>query len=200
MSVEFPSLIELPMPILTPRLLIRPPQPGDGPAFHAVINASKEHLKRFLPWAEWHRSVEESENTARLQYTKFLNRTDIVLGIFDKDTQTLLGGSGLHRIDWNIPKFEIGYWVSKDAEGRGIVSEAVNAITRYAFKQLQAKRLEIRYETDNLRSRALAERLGFHLDGCLRRDRFKSDGQELTDTWIHSRIDPAGLPELSVSW
>src|SRR5690606_11812221 len=105
-----------------------------------------------------------------------------------------------HRMDWAVRSFEIGYWIRKDAEGQGIVTEAVNAITRYAFEQLQARRVETRFETENLRSRAVAERLGYDLDGCLRQDRFKVGSQELTDTWIFSRIHTAGLPELAVSW
>jgi ribosomal-protein-serine acetyltransferase len=201
MSAEFPCLIELPMPILTPRLIIRPPQAGDGPAYNAAINASRDHLRRFLPWVDHaHHSLEDSENFARLNYAKYLSRTDIILGIFDRQTQALYGGSGMHRLDWAVRKFEIGYWVRKDAVGQGIISEAVNAITRYAFQQLQARRVEIRCETENVRSRAVAERLGYDLDGCLRQDRFKVDSQELTDTWIFSRIHTAGLPELAVSW
>ncbi|HYX33772.1 MAG TPA: GNAT family N-acetyltransferase [Oligoflexus sp.] len=201
MSAEFPCLIELPMPLLTPRLTIRPPQAGDGLAFNTAINASREHLRRFLPWVDTsHHSIEESENYARLQHSKFLSRTDIILAIFDRQTHELLGGSGLHRVDWSLPKFEIGYWLHKDAVGQGLMSEAVNAITRYAFQQLQARRVEIRCETDNVRSRAVAQRLGYDLDGCLRQDHFKTDSQDLTDTWIFSRLDVAGLPELQVSW
>lgn len=201
MPVQYPALIPLPMPILTPRLIIRPPQAGDGPAFYAAINASREHLRRFLPWAtSSHLTQDESENFVRLCHTKFLSRTDVAMALFDRKTQQLCGGSGLHRMDWSIPSFEIGYWVHKDHEGQGLVTEAVNAITRYAFNQLQAQRVEIRCETDNVRSRAVAERLGFERDGILRHDRRKIHSGDLTDTWVHSRLDTAGLPDLEVSW
>jgi RimJ/RimL family protein N-acetyltransferase len=201
MSVHYPALIEAPMPILTPRLLIRSPQAGDGAAYHAAINASREHLRTFLPWVDSsHHSMEDSENMARVNYAKFLSRAEMVLGIFNRQTQTLCGNTGLHRIDWTIPKFEIGYWLHQDLQGQGLMSEAVNAITRYAFIQLHAKRVEIRCETDNIRSRAVAERLGFELDGRLRHDRFKNNSQELTDTWVYSRLNTTGLPDLEVSW
>jgi RimJ/RimL family protein N-acetyltransferase len=123
-------------------------------------------------------------------------RTDIILGLFDRKTQQLC----LHRMDWSVPSFEIGYWIHKDLEGQGLVTEAVHAITRYAFNQLQAKRVEIRCEADNVRSRAVAERLGFERDGILRHDRRKIQSCELTDTWVHSRLNTAGLPDLEVSW
>jgi ribosomal-protein-serine acetyltransferase len=201
MPVRYPSLIAMPMPILTPRLLIRPVQSGDGPAFHAAVNESRDHLKRFLPWVDAsHHSDEDSENFARTSQSKFLARSDIILGLFDRTTQKLYGGSGFHLIDWDLPKLEIGYWLHKDYVGLGLMTEAVNALTRYAFEQLQAKRVEIRFETDNIRSRAVAERLGYEVDGCLRQDRYKYQSQELTDTWILSRLNTAGLPDLAVSW
>ena len=201
MSVQYPALIPLPMPILTPRLLIRPPQAGDGPAYHAAVNASREHLRRFLPWVDSsHLTQEDSENMVRMFQAKFQTRSDVILALFDRHTQQLYGGSGMHRMDWSVPSFEIGYWIHKDHEGQGLVTEAVNAITRYAFTQLQAQRVEIRCETDNVRSRAVAERLGFERDGILRHDRRKIHSGELTDTWVHSRLDAAGLPDLEVSW
>lgn len=201
MSVLYPALIELPMPILTQRLLIRPPQAGDGPAYHAAINASREHLQRFLEWVDAsHHTPEDSENMARTAHARFLNRSDIILAIFDRKTQALYGGTGFHSIDWNLPKFEIGYWLHQDLQGQGLITEAVNGITRYAFDQLQAKRVEIRCEGENVRSAAVAERLGFELDGILRRDRRKYNSQDLTDTRIYSRVDTTGLPDLTVSW
>jgi ribosomal-protein-serine acetyltransferase len=201
MSVPYPALIPLPMPILTPRLFLRPPQTGDGPAYHAAINASRDHLRRFLAWVDSsHLTQEDSENMVRLGQAKFQTRSDVLLPFFDRTTQQLYGSSGLHRMDWSVPSFEIGYWIHKDHEGQGLVTEAVNAVTRYAFNQLQAKRVEIRCETDNVRSRAVAERLGFERDGILRQDRRKIHNGELTDTWVYSRLDTAGLPDLDVSW
>ncbi|HET9236829.1 MAG TPA: GNAT family N-acetyltransferase [Oligoflexus sp.] len=201
MSAQYPALIALPMPILTPRLVLRPPQAGDGPAYYAAINASREHLRRFLPWVDAsHLTQEDSENMARLCHAKYLARTDIVLPFFDRKTQQLCGSSGMHRMDWSVPSFEIGYWVHKDHEGQGLVTEAVHAVTRYAFEQLQASRVEIRCERDNTRSRAVAERLGFERDGILRHDRRNSQSGELTDTWVYSRLNMAGLPDLEVSW
>ncbi len=201
MSVQHPSLIELPMPILTQRLLIRPPQAGDGPAYYAAINSSREHLQRFLEWVDSsHLSQDDSESWARQVQARFINRNDIVLAIFDRKTQTLCGGTGFHSIDWNLPKFEIGYWLRQDLQGQGLISEAVNGITRYAFDRLQAKRVEIRCETDNIRSSAVAERLGFELEGILRCDRLKYNSRDLTDTRIYSRLNTTGLPDLNVSW
>jgi ribosomal-protein-serine acetyltransferase len=201
MSNIFPSLLHIPMPIITPRLLIRPPQAGDGPAFHAAIESSRDHLIRFLPWAATsHRHLEESEDWVRSSYTKFLMRSDMTLALLDRNQQTLVGGSGFHSIDWTLPKFEIGYWLHKDREGQGLMTEAVTALTRYAFEHLHATRVEIRCEGDNVRSQAVAERLGYTLDAILRQDRRNHLTKQLADTRIYSRLDLQGLPDLEVSW
>lgn len=200
MVTPYPYLIELPVPILTPRLLIRPPQAGDGPAYYEAVIDSMEHLQAFLPWPSEYTSQEFSENNVRRLHSLFLERSNIALALFDRQTQRLIGGSGLHRIDWDIPSFEIGYWIRQDAEGQGYISEAVNAITRYAFDHLKARRVHIRCEAANVRSQAVAKRLGYDLEGIMRQDRYKFTVRELTDTHIYARLDTTDLPPLEVSW
>jgi hypothetical protein len=41
---------------------------------------------------------------------RFLERTELRMHFYLKGIETLVGSSGLHRIDWGVPKFEIGYW------------------------------------------------------------------------------------------
>ena len=84
-------------------------------------------------------------------------------------------------------RFEIGYWVRKSAQGQGYVSEVVAALARMAFEELQARRVEIRMDVNNARSRVVAERCGFELEGILRRDALTVDG-EPRDTCVYARI------------
>jgi RimJ/RimL family protein N-acetyltransferase len=97
-------------------------------------------------------------------------REELTVGIFDRANGRLLGGSGLTRIDWNIRRFEIGYWLRESEVGQGYVTEAVQVLTRFAFEQLQANRVQIRMNPRNARSRAVPERLGFIYEGCLRNE------------------------------
>ena len=91
-----------------------------------------------------------------------------MLLLFLKGTGTLVGSSGLHRIDWEVPKFEIGYWCRTGFTGRGYVTEAVRGISAFAFDVLGARRVEIRCDSRNLPSARGAERAGFRLEGELR--------------------------------
>jgi len=167
--------------------LIHAPKPGDAPPIHAAIQESLEHLKPWMPWANEDETVEELETFLRTMAAKFLLREDLPLMLWRKSDGLYVGGSGLHRMDWSVPRFEIGYGVRASLEGQGYITEAVNEITRFAFDVLAAERVEIRCDARNERSAAVARRAGYTLEGCLRRDSRDTQG-ELRDTLVFSKI------------
>ncbi len=83
---------------------------------------------------------------------------------------------------------------------QGIIKEAVNAVTKYAFDVLRAKRVEIRCDTENVRSKKVCERLGFELEGTLRQNDLKCHGGGPRDTHVYACIDVKNLPVLEVTW
>ncbi|MBY0147200.1 GNAT family N-acetyltransferase [Neobacillus niacini] len=183
-----PSLLEFPEEFTTERLLIRSPLPGDGKAVHAAIEASLNELKPWMPWAHMNQTEQDVEANIRESIAKFITREDLRLHILDKETGEFIGSSGLHRIDWAVPKFEIGYWIDTRYTGRGYITEATEAITNYAFQELKAKRVEIRCDSKNSRSRAIPERLGFTLEGILKNNSMGINSEELRDTCIFAKI------------
>ena len=191
MTTPDPVLIEVPEQIVTERLVLAAPRAGLGQALNAAVCESLENLKPWMPWAQTAPSIEASEAVLRHQLAMFVLRSDLVYQIYAKtaDGQAgrLLGGTGLHRLDWTVRRFEIGYWIRSSAEGQGFVSETVQALTRMAFETLHARRVEIRMDDDNLRSRAVAERCGFELEGVLRRDSL-NPASEPRDTRVYARI------------
>lgn len=106
--------------------------------------------------------------------------------VWDKSTSQLVGSSGLHRINWDVRAFEIGYWIRTSRAGQGLMTEAVNGITRFAIDHLDANRIEIRCSSLNLSSSRLAERAGFTLEGVLRCARKDKLGN-LSHTRIYSK-------------
>ena len=82
----------------------------------------------------------------------------------------------MQGIDWEVPKFEIGYWCRTRFTGQGYVTEAVRGITAYAFDTLAARRVEIRCDSRNLPSVRVAQRAGFLLEGELRNNEVGTDG------------------------
>ena len=98
-----------------------------------------------------------------------------------------MGGSRLLRIDWEVPKFEIGYWLRTRFAGQGYMTEAVGCITDFAFDRLGARRVEIRCDSLNRRSARVAERAGFCLEGELRNAEV-GPGGEPRHTLVYSMI------------
>jgi RimJ/RimL family protein N-acetyltransferase len=192
-----PLLLEVPERIATERLVVRVPRPGDGVVVNDAVRASHAELAPWMPWAVTLPSVDESEAHCRRQQAKFLLREDFAMLVFaraaDGGEGELVGGTGLHRIDWAVRKFEIGYWRKTGCEGRGLLTEAVVAMARMAFDALAARRVEIRMDDRNVASWKLAERAGFTLEGLLRFDSLTPAG-EPRSTRIYARVRGAEEP------
>jgi RimJ/RimL family protein N-acetyltransferase len=182
---------EFPHSFDSERLTIRCPLPGDGAELNAALLESWEELKPWMPFAAGPQpTVDESEANVRQAHLKFLAREDLRLHLFLKGTNILVGSSGLHRINWNVPKFEIGYWARTRFVGQGYISEAVTAITDFAFGTLGARRVEICLDARNARSEAIPWRLGFSLEGRLHNDVRDHLTGELRDTLIFAKVRP----------
>jgi len=189
---DFPDRFE------TERLRIRCPLPGDGPELFAAIRESHDELKPWMPWVESHKTADDSEKSARRGWVEFLERSDLRMHLFLKDSGTLVGSSGLHRIDWSVPKFEIGYWCRTRFAGQGYITEAVRGISDFAFDVLDANRLEIRCDSLNHRSVKVAKRAGFHLEGELRNAEVGPDGS-LRNILVFSMIpEERGVPKAEI--
>jgi RimJ/RimL family protein N-acetyltransferase len=178
-----PILVDFPEHFETERLLLRSPLPGDGPELYAAVRGSIDELTPWMAWPKEHRTVEDSEASARRARVAFLARSELRLHIYLKGTDTLVGIGGLQGIDWDVPKFEVGYWCRTSFTGNGYITEAVRAITSFAFDALGARRVEIRCDPRNLKSARVAERAGFTLEATLHNNELGTDGT-LRDTMI----------------
>jgi ribosomal-protein-serine acetyltransferase len=93
----------------------------------------------------------------------------------------------LKNIDWNIPKSEMGFFIDKAFEGKGIISKAVAEIVKHSFSVLGINKLFMRIEEENKASLKVAERNGFLLEGKLHSD-FKSSNGELLDVLYYGKV------------
>jgi len=158
-------------------VLLRPLTLRDAPAVWEAIEESRERLEPWLPWVSTVQTLDDERAVIVKLRNRWRLRKGLAVGIFDRTTGRYLGGSGLHRINWDLRIFEIGYFIRTSAEGRGYVAETVQLLTRCAFDRLQANRVEIYVDPRNVRSARVPERLGFVLEGTLRRVRADVDGR-----------------------
>ena len=190
---RYPANLPFPDRFEGPRVVARAYAPADAEALKLAVDESRERLRPFIPWAETHQHLDETRHLIAEWQGRWLTRTNFVMGIFDKATGRLLGGTGLHpagrsEIDWNLRRFEIGYWMRTGAEGHGYVLEAVRALTDTAFRALKARRVEIRCDDDNVRSWRVAEKAGFRLEGIHRKDGLTPLGAP-RDTRVYALTD-----------
>lgn len=170
------------------RVFVRPYQQDDAADLFAAINESRGHLRPWLPFADAHQTLEESRDWIVQQQAAWLLRTNLFTGIWTVTDSRFVGGTGLEPVNWDIGYFQIGYWVRASATGAGYVTEAIQLLTDYALRQLDAQRVEIRCSEHNTRSAAVARRAGFTFEGILRNDHRACDGA------IHSSLVFARTP------
>jgi RimJ/RimL family protein N-acetyltransferase len=196
-----PLLIDVPERLDTERFILRSPRMGDGALINAAVCDTLYELRPWMAWAQVAPSPDESEAYCRRNEARFRLREDLPFFIFEREPDggegVLVGASGLHSIDWALRRFEIGYWRRFGLQGQGIATEAVRALNRLAFDRLDARRVEIRMDDDNVASSKVAERAGFTFEGLLRCDSLAVDGAP-RNTRVYARVRGIEEPEVSV--
>jgi len=181
-----PRLDRLPESLRTERLLIRVARQGDGPMFSAAIADSHAELAPWLGWVSPPPTADEAEARCLAAHERFERNEDLMALFLTKDGE-LVGGSGLHKADWTLRQFEVGYWGRTRFAGTGLMTEGVRALARHAIDALGAHRVFLTTDERNLRSRALAERAGFDYEGTLRQDRLDLQGR-LRNTRVYAIV------------
>ncbi|PZQ48285.1 MAG: N-acetyltransferase [Micavibrio aeruginosavorus] len=156
-------------------------------------------MNKWMAWAKELGTEEGYEIIARENHAEFILRKDIMIVGFEKASGKLVIGTGLHRMDWETGFFEIGYWVRTPDSGKGYASESTNALIRYAFNALGAKKVGICHVDGNDASARVIEKLGFTKTGYLADDGVMNDGTRVGRHW-YARYDTNNLPELKATW
>ena len=171
------------------------------PKFKKVFEAveeTKEQLRQWLPWVDGVTCWQDSEKTARLFYSGFIQREKINLAIFSQDQ--FIGMTGNSTINWSIPCGSIGYWCRLSAQGHGFIREAVAAFTLYAFEEIGFKHLTILCNDENVKSIQVAESLGFKLENRALGLIENLHGKDLVMGRSYVRFSADGLSKENVRW
>lgn len=141
-------------------------QPYHAQVIFEVIERNRARLRQWLPWVDNIRCVGDEEKFICNSLGLFASNGAFQSGIFIGDA--FVGAVGLHPINHANRKVELGYWLDAAHEGRGLMTSACRAVVDHAFGALGLNRVIIYCAVENLRSRAVAERLGFKLEGIAR--------------------------------
>lgn len=153
--------------ILDEHLLLRPFEPEDADNLFAAVNKSRQHLAPWLSWVSGTTKPEHSLDFIHKMRTQLHNQEGLALGVFFDGV--VIGGVGMHNKDHATNRADIGYWICAEYEGKGIAMRAITALVGYLFTKAGLNKIEIRYIVSNKRSALVAERLGFRIEGIIRK-------------------------------
>lgn len=185
----------------TRRLILRCWQPADAALLKAAIDASLDHLRPWMPWAE-HEPEDLSAKVERLRRWrgKFDLGQDFVYGVFSLDEKEVLGSSGLHTRVGEGAR-EIGYWIHVDHINQGLATEVAAALTKVAFEIDEVVRVEIHCDPRNLRSAAVPRKLDFVHEATLRQRTADAQGERRDSmiwTLLGSEYEGSALQEAEI--
>ena len=131
---------------------------SDAETLFELVDQNRSYLRQWLPWLDHSTTIEHSRIFINSIHEQLLSKKGFACGVFVMDR--LVGMCGFHEIDNENQTVVIGYWLSEDHQGRGIISRCTNFFINYAFDELGLQKVFIPVAEQNTKSRAVCERLG----------------------------------------
>ncbi|CAN5537153.1 GNAT family protein [soil metagenome] len=173
---------------ISDEIQLRPVSDENAAEIFATVKENFEHLRPFLHWVTSDYSFESVKQFIVESQKASAEKERQNFGIFFN--RKFVGAVGFVHFNWNSKNTEIGYWIDKDFEGNGIITKSCQALIKYAFEELKMNRIEIHCAAENVKSRAVPERLDFKQEGMLRQSE-----------WRHTRFyDMAIYGLLKTDW
>lgn len=151
---------------ISERLALKSVQGADAEELFRVIDKNRAHLRQWLPWLDRTRAVGDLLQYLETCRAQMAADESLQCGVWWEGH--IVGAIGFHRFDHANRHTSIGYWLSADLQGHGIMTSACRQMVDYAFRERGMNRVEIRCATGNRKSRAIPERLRFLHEGTLR--------------------------------
>lgn len=195
-----------PVPLQTARLTLRPWHPADAPSLWQAIEESRSTLIPWMPWAaSGHRDPEDTLEwiDSALRSWNAPEPHDFFLGLHDRASGRVVGGTSFHQVLAEMAQAEIGYWVREDERGRGLCTEAVRALVTSGFRDWGLRRLVLTCAASNAASARVALKAGLTLEARHAKSRWvEGQGYDdelgfavLADEWDVAAAAPRpGLP------
>jgi aminoglycoside 6'-N-acetyltransferase len=171
-------LLEIPMRIETERLYLRCYEAGDGQWYYTMSQKNRLHLARYeLENVVMSiKSEKDAEVVVRELAAEWMTRSYFFMGAFARKTDEFVAQIYVGPVNWDLPEFEIGFFVDKDHERHGYVTESVRATIGFIFEHLKAYRVRMECDDSNVRSWRVAERCGMVREGHFRENKKNADG------------------------
>jgi len=149
-----------------------------------AIDSNREYLQTWLPFVDYTREIFDTEKFIESLIHQGEYKRDQIFAIWYKER--FAGLIGFKDTDWMNKKTELGYWLVKDLQGRGIISLCIEKLILHSFKKLKLNRIQIKVAVNNNKSAAIPKRLGFQFEGIERSGEFHQN--KFLDLEVYSLI------------
>src|SRR3954452_22264412 len=158
-SAHAPSMLVVPPrleirahAVETPRLILTPVESSDAAELCLAVDGSRDHLARWLPWVPFNFDPAANQRFTDACASDWDAGRAVRFTVRERDGRALVGIVGLEACVHLHRSCELGYWLRKEATGRGLMTEASRAAVDFAFHQMGAHRIRVAAATENYRS------------------------------------------------
>lgn len=170
--------------LVTTRMVVRRFREGEGEVFYNLIEDNHYRISDVLPQTlETVPDKESAEGYIRDKIAAWLRQEEYCFGVWENQKALLIGFLRLYNIDWAVPSSDITFFVDRNFEGKGIMTEVVQTVMRFAFDELEIEKIRLRTATDNYATQRLARKCAFRREGDLRSEIRRPSG-ELVDVML----------------
>lgn len=161
---------------ITDQLSLKLIERQDAEALYALVDANREHLREWLGWVDGTTGPDGyRDEIIPAWLTAYAKGNGLTCGIYYEGE--LVGTVALHEINQTLRQTSIGYYLTGNGRGKGLMTKVMAFVTDYCFTTLQLNRVVIECAVGNSRSRKIPERLGYQQEGILR------DAEQLYGTY-----------------
>ncbi|QEN06756.1 N-acetyltransferase [Oceanispirochaeta crateris] len=136
-------------------------------ALYNLTARNRAYLRRWLPWLDGIQKPGDTDYFIGACLKRFATGEQLTCGILFQNQ--LVGVAGFNKYNYSTGTAYIGYWLSEDKMGRGIMTRAVQELELIAFMEMNMHKVEIHCALENTPSRKIPQRLGYKEEGCIRR-------------------------------
>lgn len=150
----------------------------DAEEYLSLIDGDRHRLRTFMEWVDHVKRMEDELAFLSDREREYEEGRGLPMSVWHRGR--IVGAVGTVTWDLANENAEVGYFVVGDHEGRGLMCRAVGAFVDHLFEAEGMNRVSARIMTENHRSRALVERLGFTLEGIHRKEyKLRGEHQDL---------------------
>ncbi len=139
--------------------------PNKAEELYNLVDKNREYLKKWMIWPPETKSPDDTKSFIKGALVGLSEMNEMACGI--EYEGSLVGVITFNKIDSNLKKVVIGYWISEEYQGKGIITKSCFALINYAFSTLHMEKIEINVATKNVPSQKICEGLGFILEGVI---------------------------------